>query len=76
VPLADEVHLVIRIVTERDAEVQRPCRRSAAERIAALDDAEQHDDDRDDEKHVDEASEGVGRDDPEQPQDDEDEDEH
>ena len=30
----------------------------------------------DDEKHVDEASEGVGRDDPEQPQDDEDEDEH
>jgi hypothetical protein len=47
-------------------------RRLPSERISALNDPEQHDDNRDDQEDVDEASERVGRDDAGQPQDDED----
>ena len=50
-------------------------RRLPQERISALNNAEQHDDNRDHQEDVDEASERVGRDDPEQPQDEEDDDE-
>ena len=42
--------------------------RLAVERISALNDAEQHDDDRDDKEDVDEAAERIGRGDAEQPQ--------
>jgi hypothetical protein len=52
-----------------------PAGDSAGERIATLDHAEQHADDRDHEEDVDETSHGVGGDDAEQPEDDEDDDE-
>ena len=50
-------------------------RRLSPERIAALNDTEQYDDNRYHQEDVDEASERIGRDDPEQPQDEEDDDE-
>ena len=54
----------------------RPLRRGLPpERSSALNDAEQHGDNRHHHEDVDEASERVGRDDPEQPQDDEDDEE-
>ena len=53
----------------------RSDRRLPPERISALDDAEQHDDDRHYHEDVDEASERIGGDNPEQPQDEEDDDE-
>ena len=47
---------------------------SAAKRISALNDAEQHDDNRDNQEDVNEASGGVRRRDPEEPQNEEDDD--
>ena len=48
--------------------------RLSSERIAALNDADQHDDNRHGQEDVNEASERVRRDDPEQPQDEKDDD--
>ncbi len=49
--------------------------RLSLKRISALNDPDQHDDNRHHQEDVDEASERVGRDDPEQPQDEQDDDE-